>query len=478
MDPEVRTLVDISETPAALESQADIVLERAKWAAEIFQRYDRDMTMNIVNNVAKVAYQNADKYANWAVEETGFGVAAHKKIKNELTTFPLVEFYQDKDFVNTIVDKNQKIVKIPRPAGVIIALVPSTNPIATINYKTILSLMTRNAIVISPHPAARACSVDATYTLIEAALDAGAPAGSIQIIEKTTILASKKVNRKNVSRWGILNIKKIDKRNFIIRDVIEKPTIPLIEELMKSSKTSVTLATGGSAMVRSAYSSSNPAIGVGPGNAPVYVDLSADLEKAAKNIIESKSFDNSVLCTSESVLITLKEIDKRLKQSFRQAGAYICNEDDVIRLRRYLFQGRGFNLESLGRDALWIANECGIRVPDRTLILLAPIKQIGVEEPLSQEKLCPVLAYHVVNNLGQAIAQARAVLRISGIGHSAAIHSKDEKAIFSFANAVEVYRVVVNVPCAQGAAGFNTSLAPAFTVGTGYLGSSSVGEHI
>ena len=268
---------------------------------------------------AKIAYQNADKYANWAVEETGFGVAAHKKIKNELTTFPLVEFYQDKDFVNTIVDKNQKIVKIPRPAGVIIALVPSTNPIATINYKTILSLMTRNAIVISPHPAARACSVDATYTLIEAALDAGAPDGSIQIIEK--------------------------------------PTIPLIEELMKSSKTSVTLATGGSAMVRSAYSSSNPAIGVGPGNAPVYVDLSADLEKAAKNIIESKSFDNSVLCTSESVLITLKEIDKRLKQSFRQAGAYICNEDDVIRLRRYLCPGRGLNLESVGRDELWIAND-------------------------------------------------------------------------------------------------------------------------
>ena len=131
MDPEVRTLVDISETPAALESQADIVLERARWAAEIFQRYDRDMTMNIVNNVAKIAYQNADKYANWAVEETGFGVAAHKKIKNELTTYPLVEFYQDKDFVNSIVDKNQKIVKIPRPAGVIIALIPSTNPIAT-----------------------------------------------------------------------------------------------------------------------------------------------------------------------------------------------------------------------------------------------------------------------------------------------------------------------------------------------------------
>ena len=216
MDPEVRTLVDISETPAALESQADIILERARWAAEIFQRYDRDTTMNIVNNVAKIAYQNAGKYANWAVEETGFGVAAHKKIKNELTTYPLVEFYQDKDFVNSIVDKNQKIVKIPRPAGVIIALIPSTNPIATLNYKIILSLMTRNAIVISPHPAARACSVDATYTLIEAALDAGAPDGSIQIIEK--------------------------------------PTIPLIEELMKSSKTSVTLATGGSAMVRSAYS--------------------------------------------------------------------------------------------------------------------------------------------------------------------------------------------------------------------------------
>ena len=149
-------------------------------------------------------------------------------------------------------------------------------------------------------------------------------------------------------------------------------------------------------MVRSAYSSSNPAIGVGPGNAPVFVDSTADIDKAAGRIIESKSFDNSVLCTNESVLITLSSVDKRLRQSLKKSGAYVCGEDDTARLRRYLFHGQGFIIECIGRDATWIAKECGIRVPDKTTVLVAPIEQIGIEESLSREKLCPVLAYHVV----------------------------------------------------------------------------------
>lgn len=440
MEPQIRELVDISQSRAAMTGRADMMLERARWAAEVFQRYDRSATMGIVEAVAACAHEHAAKYADWAVEETGFGVAAHKKLKNELTAHPLVDFYRDDDFVNHRVDEARKLVEIPRPAGVILALAPSTNPIATINYKILISLMTRNAIVISPHPAAGACSVDAALTLAGAAEAAGAPAGVIQIIEK--------------------------------------PTIPLIEEFMGSPKTSVILATGGSRMVRAAYSSSNPAIGVGPGNAPVVVDATADLDKAARRIVDSKSFDNSALCTNESVIIAPEEVDPRLRQSLKQARAYVCNEDDVDRLRRYLFHERGFNVECVGRDAVWIAQECGLRVPDNTLVLVAPIEQIGVEEPLSREKLCPVLAYHVVPGREQAVSQSRAVLRLAGAGHSASIHARDGQFAARFASSVEAYRVVVNAPCSQGAAGFQTALAPTFTVGTGYFGRSSIGENI
>ena len=406
MEPQIRTLVDIAGTKAALTGRADMILERARWAAEVFQRYDRETTMEIVDQVASIAHEHAERYAEWAVKETGFGVAAHKKIKNQLTAHPLVEFYRDQDFVNARIDESRKLVETPRPAGVIFCLTPSTNPVATINYKILISLMTRNAVVISPHPAARECCIDAAKLLSKAAVDAGAPDGVIQIIED--------------------------------------PNIPLIDEFMKSPKTAVILATGGTPMVRSAYSSSNPAIGVGPGNAPVFVDSTADIDKAAGRIIESKSFDNSVLCTNESVLITLSSVDKRLRQSLKKSGAYVCGEDDTARLRRYLFHGQGFNIECIGRDATWIAKECGIRVPDKTTVLVAPIEQIGIEESLSREKLCPVLAYHVVQSRDQAIAQARAVLRLTGAGHSAAVHAQDEAITMAFARQVEVYRVVSN----------------------------------
>jgi len=440
VQPQIRTLVDISDTSAALQGHADIVLERARWAATVFQRYDRATTMSIVDAVADEAHAQAQHYAEWAVRETGFGVTAHKKIKNELTAHPLVDYYREHDFINARIDEARKIVEIPRPAGVIFALAPSTNPIATLNYKIILALMTRNAIVLSPHPAAKECCVDAANKLAAAAVEVGAPDGIIQILEE--------------------------------------PTIPLVEAFMSSPKTNVILATGGTAMVRAAYSSSNPAIGVGPGNAPVLVDASADINKAARRIVDSKSFDNSVLCTNESVLITLPEVEKRLKLALKSSHAHICDPEEVERLRRILFHQRGFNVECIGRDASWIAQECGIRVAQGTKILVAPITQIGVEEPLSREKLCPVLAMHVARNLNQAIAQAKAVLRLTGAGHSAAIHSTDEQVTMAYASSVEVYRVVVNAPCSQGAAGISTNLAPTFTIGTGYFGRSAIGENV
>ena len=440
MEPVIRKLIDISDTDAARASQADLVLEHARWASQVFQRYDITRTRRIVDAVAAHAHSRAGHYAERAVSETGFGVVAHKKLKNELTSLALAEYYRDQDFVSPRVREDLKMVELPRPAGVVFALSPSTNPIATVNFKTLLALMTRNAMVISPHPAARECSVDAVRELAEVAEKAGAPEGVLQ--------------------------------------VVERPSIPLIEQFMHSQKTDVILATGGTAMVRSAYSSSNPAIGVGPGNAPVFVDSSAELAKAARRIVDSKSFDNSSLCTNESVLITLAETDRELKRELERAGAFVCDDEQRDALRRYLFHERGFNVEALGRDATWIAAEAGIRVPPKTRVLVAPIAQLGVEEPLSREKLCPVLAYLVASSRQQAIAQARALLRLSGAGHSAAIHARDEATILEYAAAVEAYRVVVNAPSSQGAAGIGTHLAPTFTIGTGYYGRSSIGENI
>ena len=440
METSVQRVLDISQSAAALQAKAELVLENGRWAAAEFSRFDREHTQAIVTAVAKAAHAKAGEYAEWAVKETGFGVAAHKKQKNELSSLGLVEHYADWDFINPRIDEARKIVEIPRPAGVIFALVPSTNPIATINFKILAALMTRNAIIISPHPAARESSVDAGRMLADAAIKAGAPMGSVQ--------------------------------------VIEQPTLPLIEEFMRSAKTDVILATGGHAMVRAAYSSSNPAIGVGPGNAPVYVDPSAEPRRAAALIVDSKSFDNSVLCTNESVLFCLDDNRQVLEAELKRAGCHICSEDETSRLRAYLFHERGFNVEALGRDAAWIAGQAGIKVPPKTRVLVAPIRLIGVDEPLSREKLCPVLGLYVARSREQALTQARALLRLSGAGHSAAIHASNADIIRRYALAVEAYRVVVNAPCSQGAAGFATHLPPTFTIGTGFFGRSSIGENI
>lgn len=440
MDPVVANLLDISDTPAALRAQADILLERARWASEIFRGYDREQTLAIADAVAEAAFAKAEEYAEWAVRETGFGVVEHKKLKNELTSRAFVEHYRNHDFVNPHIDHEALIVEVPRPAGVVFALAPATNPIATVFFKILSALMTRNAIVFSAHPAARECCNHAARMLATVAEEAGAPEGVIQ--------------------------------------VIDRPNIPLINEFMRSDKTDVILATGGTAMVRAAYSSSNPALGVGPGNAPVLVDDSADCKQAARHIVDSKSFDNGVLCTADSVVIAHAAIAKQLRREMERVGAYFCEGEEIERMRRYLFHERGLNVEVVGRDATWIAREVGIRVPHRTRILVTPIRKIGADEPLSKEKLSPVLGWYEAAGKAQALAQARGLLRLTGAGHSAAIHSTDPQTIIDYATSVEAYRVIVNAPCSQGASGLATNLEPTMTIGTGYFGRSSVGENV
>jgi acyl-CoA reductase-like NAD-dependent aldehyde dehydrogenase len=420
--------------------QADMMLEAAGWAASSFALFDRAKVDAIVQAAAEAGHAVAGKLAEAAVKETGFGVAAHKKIKNEITTRGLYELYRNEDFCSKRIIPEKKIVELPRPAGVVFALTPSTNPVCTVFFKILLALMTRNAIVISPHPKAKDCSVEAARVMAAAAEQAGAPMGVIQ--------------------------------------VIETPTLPLIEYVMASPKINVILATGGTPMVRAAYSSGNPAIGVGPGNAPALVDASADIDAAAKRIVESKSFDNSILCTNESVVIAEESIADRLLGSFARNGAYVAKPEEVAILRDLLFGKGSFNIEVLGKSAAEIGQKAGIRVPANARIILAEIDRIGIDEPLSKEKLCPVLGFVRAPHAEGAITLSRALIRLSGAGHSAAIHSQNPATVLKFSAAVKALRVAVNAPCSQGAAGFATHLAPTFTIGTGFFGRSSVGENI
>ncbi|WP_024447237.1 aldehyde dehydrogenase family protein [Mycolicibacterium iranicum] len=421
-------------------AQAGQLLERARFAAAAYGEYDQATVARIVEAVADAGHLNAERFAAAAVAETQMGVVEHKIVKNRACSRGIVEFYRDQDYVTPRIDTARKIVEVPRPAGVVLALCPTTNPVATVYFKVILALMTRNAVVVAPHPRARQCSADAARILAEAALAAGAPDGVVQ--------------------------------------VIDEPTLPLIEAMMADERTDVIVATGGTGVVRAAYSSGNPALGVGPGNVPVFVDASADIDAAARRIVDSKAFDNSVLCTNESVLIAEEAIAGKLRSSLTRHGAHILDADATERLREYMFGEGVLNTEVVGRDASWIAERIGLRVTPKTRVLIAPFTDIIGEEVLTHEKLSPVLGMTTVADAQRGIRAARAVVRIAGAGHSAAIHSENAAVITEFAATVPVLRVSVNVGNSTGSSGLDTNLAPSMTIGTGFVGRSSIGENL
>ncbi len=429
----------LMKVPDVQFERAKLMLDRARWAASRMQRLDRAATRRICDAVAAAAHAKAQHYAEWAVRETGMGVIEHKRIKNEACSRGLAELYAGDDFISPRIDKAKKIVELPRPAGVIFALIPVTNPVATVYFKTLLALMTRNAIILSPHPQAKACSADAARLLAEAAIAAGAPDGAIQ--------------------------------------VIEEPNIPLLERLMGDERIDLIVATGGPSVVKAAYRSGNPAIGVGSGNAPAVVDDSADIRLAAKRIVASKSFDNSILCTNESTVLAFSTIADRLLDAMRGETAHVCSAEETDKLRALLFTKTGFNVAMIGKDASVIAREAGFNAPGAR-ILVTPVTLVQVEERLVREKLCPVLAFARVQSIDQAIAAARSMMRISGKGHSAAIHSRTEANIMAFAAAVPALRIAVNTGCSLGAAGYETNLGPSMTIGTGFAGGSSIGDNL
>jgi acetaldehyde dehydrogenase/alcohol dehydrogenase len=421
-------------------AQAGHMLEQARWAARSFATYDAATVQRVVEAVAAVGYAKAEEYAEWAVRETGMGVVADKVLKNRACSKGLLEYYADQDFVSPRIDAARKIAELPRPAGVVLAVTPTTNPVASVYFKILLSLMTRNAVVVAPHPRAKECCTDAARTLARAAEDAGAPAGVVQ--------------------------------------VVDEPSIPLMEALMTDERTDVIVATGGTAVVRAAYSSGNPALGVGPGNVPILVDATADLRAAAQRIVASKAFDNSVLCTNESVLVVEDSVADALQRELERAGACVLEPENAARLRAYMFFNGHLNTDVVGKDASWIAQQAGFRVGPRTRVLVVPFDHVLPEEPMTHEKLSPVLGLVRAADAQRGIDAARAVVRIGGAGHSAAIHSEDPRTIMDFAARVPVLRVSVNVGNSTGSSGLETHLAPSMTLGTGFVGRSSVGENL
>jgi acetaldehyde dehydrogenase / alcohol dehydrogenase len=425
---------------AAATWRARQMLARAHWAAGAFASYDRASVLRIAEAVAVAAHAESRRYAEWAVRETGFGVVEHKVVKNEACSLGILERYRNDDYVSPRIDAAGKILSVPRPAGVILALTPSTNPVCSVFFKVILALLTRNAIVVSPHPMAQDCCTDAARLLAAAAAEAGAPDGTIQVVPDATV--------------------------------------PLIEALMADPVTDVIVATGGAAVVRAAHRSGNPALGVGPGNVPVLVDATADLADAARRIADSKSFDNSILCTNESVLLVQEEAADRLLRELHRQQAALLDEAGRDKIRAYLFPDGRLNGEAIGKDAAWIADRAGVRVPPRTRVLLAPFDLVVDEEPLAHEKLCPVLGLVRVESADRGIEAARAVVRLGGAGHSAAVHSRDPRVIMRYGTRVPVLRVAVNVGNSTGSAGLDTNLALSMTLGTGFVGRSSIGENL
>jgi acyl-CoA reductase-like NAD-dependent aldehyde dehydrogenase len=281
------------------------------------------------------------------------GVAEHKRIKNQACSKGLVELYGNEDFISPRIDPARKIVELPRPAGVIFALIPVTNPVATVFFKTLLALMTRNAVIISPHPQAKACCADAARLLAEAAKAAGAPDGAIQ--------------------------------------VIDEPNIPLLEKLMADEHVDLIIATGGPSVVKAAYRS---------GNAPVLVDDTADIKLAAKRIVMSKSFDNSILCTNESTVLAFTTIADKLLDAMKAEKAYVCSPEETEKLRKLPFTEHGFNAAMIGKDASVIAREAGFNASG-TKILVTPVDLVQPEEKLVREKLCPVLGFAGGSSIGE-----------------------------------------------------------------------------
>ncbi|MEZ4599707.1 MAG: aldehyde dehydrogenase family protein [Syntrophotaleaceae bacterium] len=425
------------------QAMIDQLVANAKKAADEFKTFTQEQVDKICAAMDKASVEAEQKLAEMAVEETGIGRADHKAIKNHLGAHIVYEYFKDKKSVGVI--KEEEGVKyVAEPFGVLAAATPTTNPTSTVMFKSLIAMKTRNVIIFAFHPRAQKCSLEAARIMAEAAVSAGAP--------------------KNCIQW------------------IDTPSIEATNLLFKHPGVNLILATGGNAMVKSAYSSGHPAIGVGAGNTPVFVSKSANLSVAVNNVIASKTFDNGTICSSDqSMIFDDKATAEKAVQMLKDRGAYLVNAEEKDKLEKVMFdKERGVPAMAIvGKSPQAIAKLAGFEIPADAKLLLVPLSTIGPEDWFSHEKLSPVLGYIAYNSTDEAIAAAKSQLLWGGAGHTAVVHAQDEKVLDKFAMEIPANRLLLNQPAVHGSVGLiYNKLPPSLTLGCGTDGGNYLGNNI
>ncbi len=422
----------------------DKALGRLKKAQKKFAAYSQEQVDKIFLAAATAANKERISLAKMAVAETGMGVVEDKVIKNHYAAEYIYNAYKDVKTCGVLEeDKAYGIKKIAEPVGVIAAVIPTTNPTSTAIFKTLIALKTRNGIIISPHPRAKKCTIEAAKIVLEAAVKAGAPEGII--------------------------------------DWIDIPSLEMTNMVMKEAD--IILATGGPGMVKSAYSSGKPAIGVVPGNTPAIIDESADILLAVNSIIHSKTFDNGMICASEQSVIVLDKIYKEVKDEFKARGCYFLNKTEIEKVRKTIIINGALNAKIVGQSAYKIAELSGVSVPENTKILIGEVESVDLSEEFAHEKLSPVLAMYRAKDFADALDKAEHLIADGGYGHTSSIYlnqvTQQEK-LDEFAARMKTCRILLNTPSSHGGIGdlYNFKLTPSLTLGCGSWGGNSVSENV
>jgi acetaldehyde dehydrogenase (acetylating) len=423
--------------------EARDLVERATTAARAFRTADQRTVDAIVRAAAAAASRDAERLARLAVDETGMGVYEHKILKNRFSAENLLEYILPMQTVGVLrEDRARKVKELAVPMGVVGAIIPTTNPTSTAIYKALISIKARNAIVMSPHPRAARCVVETARVMEEAAVAAGAPAGLI--------------------------------------NCMTAPTLEGTDALMRHKRTTVILATGGTDLVRAVYTAGKPAYGVGPGNVPAIIERTARIDKAVADIVDGKTFDAGVLCSAENSVVCDAPVEQAVRAAFRAERAHFCSPDEKRALERVMIPptGKGISPEVVGQQPQAIARRAGFSIPANTKLLIVDLTAVGREDPLSREKLSPVLGFFVEDGWERCCTRAIELLRYGGLGHTLAIHSRDDRVIHEFFLEKPAFRIVVNSNSALGAVGYTTGFAPAMTLGPGAWGGSITSDNI
>ena len=422
------------------QQEARDAVEAASFAFSSVSKLDQASIDAICEAMSQAALANAERLGKMANEETGFGKADDKREKNRFAAQDVWNYFRDLKTVG-VVRETKSIVEIASPRGVVAAIIPSTNPTSTAIYKIIISIKSRNTIVLSPHPSVVGCITETTRIMRNAAMKLGLPGDAIICLSNSTIEGT--------------------------------------ETLMKHKKTAVILATGGTGLVRAAYSSGKPAFGVGPGNVPVFIERSANVEKAVSDILLSTCFDNGTICASEQSVVVDAPLESAVREQFKRQGGHFLNSSEADAVGKILLTPqRTLNAAIVGKSAAFIANLAGISIPDGTRCLIADCGGVGRDFPWSVEKLSPTLAFFVVDGVEQGAAKCNEILQFGGMGHTAGIHTQDRAAAINYGRKMPAARTIVNSPTTHGAIGFSTDLSPSMTLGCGSWGGNVTSDNI